>query len=148
MTYQVPVSTSVKTSTPLRAKAPFEMLRLTTRPLNGARTRVNSRSSSAECNAASAAATRTFTFATSPTASSARARSLFDCRSAAFVERGVGSQHGRPRLFGSHGGRDSPRAGFVHTILGHELLGQQRLEPGEVVFGVPQFGPGTHQRRF
>src|SRR5439155_885728 len=46
MTYQVPVSTSVNTSAPLRANAPIEILRLTTRPVNGARTRVYSRSSS------------------------------------------------------------------------------------------------------
>ena len=64
MTYQVLLSTSVKTSVPLRAKAPVEILRLTTRPLKGARTRVYSRSSSAECSAASAAATRAFMFAT------------------------------------------------------------------------------------
>ena len=65
---------------------------------------------------------------------------------ASFVERGVGGQHGGPRLLGGHGRRHPPRPGLVHLVLGHELLGEQRLEPREVVFSVPELGVRTMER--
>ena len=66
---------------------------------------------------------------------------------ARFVERGVGGQHGGPRLLGGHGRRHPLRAGLVDLVLGHELLGQQRLEAREMVLGVAQLGSRTMQRR-
>ena len=66
---------------------------------------------------------------------------------ASLVERGVGGQDGGPRLLGGHRRRDPLRAGFINLILGDELLGQQRLEAREMVFGVSQLGFRTLQRR-
>src|SRR5262249_52830742 len=84
-TYQVCVSTSVNTSEPARANAPWEMFVWRPWRVNGAMPRQWARSSSAECPAASAAARRAFMPSLSPMASSARARSVLACRSAASV---------------------------------------------------------------